>query len=202
MDSKGNREGGNSMRIWGLATLGVAALLVGGRLTMAAFAPVLPPGFASWTDESYDHAVVGAWWGALAQFEYAEEHGHWARTLEDLFPGWDPEDLEKYFAMGAETDGAFLLRAGDPVDEGRSSVECSVSATAEQGRVLRSRPNWRRLWGTTLYDQMTGWERFECRRVNRPWTWLSWAGLDRVSGPPPERYSALDFADRASASAP
>lgn len=178
-----------------LTGLTIATVLTGARLTLAAFAPVLPPGFDAWTDESYDMTYLTVRWVALEQFEYLENNGRWAPDLFALAPGYAGDYWE-----GLDIDtrrGGSVTISYAPT---QSRYACSLTTDVEHGLAYVGKPNYAR-WRHRPAEEPANisiHDRTDCRRSTWPWTWLGWAGFDRLSDPPPERYDQTDFIDRAS----
>lgn len=176
-----------------LTGLTIATVLGGARLTLAAFAPVLPPGFAAWTDESYDEVHGFVRWMAIEQFEHLQEHGRWGRSLVELLP-WahDEYAAELDLELASRGDSVYVsARSRD----GRYS--CRLATDGEHARAYTAQPNWRRWrWAGAERSALAIHSRMDCRRATWPWTWTGTTGIGRLDAPP-QRYSSLDYVDRA-----
>lgn len=211
------------MKMTGIVAVCVAAFVGGARLALAAFAPVLPPDF----DRKWDQDFAEAYWTARyysgEQVEYYLSHGRWATDAEEMLlggahadinarwretnaPGWrrHVEDLRREIEfVSVDGDRSVVtyrpLRIEDRRIVGVSeAVRCTVTLDAEYARAWGdwfANPGARA--SSALPPAIDPWSRTDCRRGTGIRAWLSWAGLDRVREPPPERYSALTYAERA-----
>jgi hypothetical protein len=179
-----------------LTGLTIATVFSGARLTLAAFAPVLPPGFDAWTDESYDITYFTVRWIALDEFRYLKENGRWARDLPELLDGFASNDYWQGLSIDTRDGEVLRIRYSPP----ESRYVCRFETDRAHGEAYVRRPNYSRWRHRPAAEpaEISIHGRTECRRSMWPWTWLAWAGLDRLTEPPPERYASTDYIERAS----
>jgi len=208
------------MKKLGIFAASVVAVVVGGRLVLATFSPVLPPDF----ERRYEAGLEATYWFAISftdlHARYFALHGRWPQELEDLwdlpeFAAWRErspdgfrswvEDLRAGIELLDGSRGARTIRytipeglyVNEPMsDDGSPRVRCDVTLDVGLARAIAS-ADARGYWVDHLPDDMALWSHMDCRRLTGPRTWLAWAGLDRYRRPPPARYAQVDYAHRA-----
>lgn len=207
------------MKIFGILLASLAALLLGAKLVLAAFGPVLPPDF----DRAWDQDFASAYWSARGnahmQMRFFASEGRWPRTPEELyahgeaFARWKERDESRWRRYVDEraaesevvriTDDTSIVRyrALTVVDREvvpLDTVDCTITLDAAYAAAYA---RWDALPGTdswrNLPDDLDLWPRMDCRRRTGVRNWLSWTGLDRYRQPPPQQYNALEYAERA-----
>lgn len=206
------------MKILGIVTVSLVTLLVGAKLVLAAFATVLPPDFDRKWDELYESAYWQAFWQTGEHVEFFLEKGRWATSVADLMgrekyadwrernpEGWrswvDQLERESRVLEAGPRGSTAEYRSLEIVDNRAvptDDIVCTVTVDAEFAQAYDawySTPGARA--STTEPDEISRWSRTDCRRTTGIRAWLAWAGMDRLRKPPPERYSALEYAERA-----
>jgi len=207
------------MKVLGITTAGLVALLVGAKLVLAAFSPVLPPDF----DRKWDDAFASAYWSAGSyvddHVEFFLEHDRWPASVEEVlstgqnakwrenFPrawrSWVDDRAKEVRFLGV-VDGVSRVeyRSLEELDDGNvrpsDRVRCTLTLDADYARAYES---WYSTPGARASSsepaEIARWSRMDCRRTAGVRAWLSWTGLDRYRKPPAERYSALTYAEEA-----
>lgn len=216
------------MKMTGIVTVCVLAFVGGAKLALAAFAPVLPPDFDRKWDEDFAQAYWTAYYRSGEQIEFYLDHGRWAGTVEEMLlegpyadvnarwrersaSSWrrHVEELERETEFVSIGSDRVVVTYRPLVIENRQivgasdAVRCTVALDAEYARAWGAwfdNPGARA--STRLPPEIDPWSRMDCRRGTGIRAWLSWAGLDRYREPPPQRYSALEYAERAWERAP
>jgi hypothetical protein len=214
------------MKIFGIVTASLAALLLGANLVLAAFAPVLPPDFDRTWDEEFAVAHWAATWHSQQQALYYVENARYAATVEELYAGiewyrnWKDRDEAgwrravreqaeeiRIVASSAESVTATYYARELVPDElnpdrvrrgGLGPTTCTVTLDADYAQRFAS---WYANPGaraaTTLPPDLDVWPYMDCRRTAGLRGGFAWAGFDRFRRPPPERYSQLSYAEKA-----
>ena len=211
------------MRIAGIVAASVAALLVGARLVLAGFAPVLPPDFHRKADADFEDAYWRAFWRTGEQVEFYLLNGRWATSARelvlrgpqgDMYERWrvrDERDFRRYVDelewdmefVSVDARRSIVRYPTLAIENGRvvgsdGTVACNVTLDVEYARAWEAwyaNPGARA--SRTEPPEVDRWRRMDCRRGTGLRAWLSWAGLDRYDRRPPERYSAMTYARRA-----
>lgn len=208
------------MKKLGMFVASVVGVILGGRLVLTAFSPVLPPDF----ERRYEAGFEATYWFAISftdlHASYFAEHGRWPRRFEDLWgsredsrthegapeklPSWI-EEFRSGVELGAGVRGARTIRYTVPEgvdgfvrasDDRSPRVRCDVTLDPGLARAIAA-ADARGYWVDLLPDEMDLWSHMDCRRLTGPRAWLAWAGLDRYRRPPPRRYRQDDYAHRA-----
>ncbi|MFV1988105.1 MAG: hypothetical protein ACC682_12550 [Gemmatimonadota bacterium] len=207
------------MKILGIMAAALVALLVGAKMILAAFSPVLPPDFNRKWDDAFANAYIGASWDIGNQVEFFIEHDRWPASVEEVLStgsmakwkennprawrSWVDDRAKEVRFLGV-VDGVSRVEylSLEETDDGRyvptDRVRCTLTLDADYARAYES---WYSTPGARASSsepaEIARWSRMDCRRTAGVRAWLSWTGLDRYRKPPAERYSALTYAEQA-----
>lgn len=211
------------MKMTGIVAASVLAFIAGAKLALGAFAPVLPPDFDRKQDREFEMAYWNASYRTGEQVEYYLARGRWATDPEEMLLGgrfadvnrrWRErnerswrlhiEELRAEMTFVSVDDDRSIVVYRSPLIEDRrvvghsDAVRCTVTLDAEYARAYEA---WYATPGARASSieppNIDRWTRMDCRRGTGLRAWLSWAGLDRYTERPPERYSQLEYAERA-----